>query len=430
MGLRPRITAWLERASPGAFSAYAIVASFSAYFCMYAFRRPFAVGTYAGESLAFGLDPKTSYLVAQVLGYAAAKFLGIKVVSELRADQRAVALVATIGCAELALVLFGFAPPALAPFALALNGLSLGMVWGMVFGFLEGRRTSDLLGAALCASFIVASGFVKTIGKQLLDEGVAERWMPAATGALFAPAMLLSIYLLSCIPPPSLADEHARTRRAPMTRADRVAFFRRFAPGLVPLIAAYVLLTALRDFRDSFARELWDALGFAGQPSVLTTTELPVAFGSLLAVAGISLVVGNRQALLAIQGLLFAGAALVLGAPLLHRAGMLGPVPWMITVGLGLYLGYVPFNCVLFDRLVAATGSVATAGFLIYVADAFGYLGSVSLLVWKSVGHPNVAWVPFLEGFGIMSSLVVTALYVVSAAYFARATRELPTPDP
>src|SRR5690606_9266609 len=192
MTLRERVRAHLADASPAAFGAYAIVASFSAYFCMYAYRRPFAAGTYEGDPLG-GLDPKTAYLVAQVLGYAAAKFLGIKVVSELSPERRAVALLSTIGCAELALVLFAVAPPPLAACAMALNGLSLGMVWGMVFGFLEGRRTSDLLGAALCASFIVASGFVKTVGKALLDAGIDERWMPAATGALFGPVMALSI---------------------------------------------------------------------------------------------------------------------------------------------------------------------------------------------------------------------------------------------
>ncbi len=425
MTLRTRVRTWLEGASPAVFSAYAIVASFSAYFCMYAYRRPFAVGSYAGNSLA-GLDPKTAYLIAQVLGYAAAKFIGIKLVSELTAERRAVALLGTIGCAQIALLLFAVSPAWLAPLPLALNGLSLGMVWGMVFGFLEGRKTSDLLGASLCASFIVASGFVKMVGRQLLDAGIDERWMPAAVGALFAPVMALSILLLSCIPPPSAADEAARTRRAPMGAMERRAFFLRFAGGLIPLVAAYVLLTAYRDFRDNFAREVWDALGFAGQPSVLTTTEIPVAMGALLGVALINVVRDNRKALLAIHGMLVAGALLVLGASLLHRAGVIGPVTWMMSVGLGLYLGYVPFNCVIFDRLVAATGSVATAGFLIYVADAFGYAGSVTLLVWKSLSRPDVPWVPFLEWFGIASSVVVIALYAVSAAYFGRRGREQP----
>ena len=94
----------------------------------------------------------------------------------------------------------------------------------------------------------------------------------------------------------------------------------------------------------------------------------------------------------------------------------------MICLVLGRYLGYVPFNCVLVDRLVAATGSIANAGFLIYVADAFGYAGSVGLLVWKSTSHPTLPWVPFLQWFGIASSLAVLALYVVSAAWFGRRT--------
>ena len=44
------ITRWLERASPAAFSAYAIMAAFCTYFCMYAFRKPFAAGTFEGTA--------------------------------------------------------------------------------------------------------------------------------------------------------------------------------------------------------------------------------------------------------------------------------------------------------------------------------------------------------------------------------------------
>ena len=46
------VTRWLERASPGAFGAYAVAASFGAYFAMYAFRKPFAVGVFEGDLVA------------------------------------------------------------------------------------------------------------------------------------------------------------------------------------------------------------------------------------------------------------------------------------------------------------------------------------------------------------------------------------------
>ncbi|MCB9529171.1 MAG: hypothetical protein H6701_12460, partial [Myxococcales bacterium] len=42
----PALTRWLERASPLAFSSYAIAAAFTTYFCMYAFRKPFGAGSF------------------------------------------------------------------------------------------------------------------------------------------------------------------------------------------------------------------------------------------------------------------------------------------------------------------------------------------------------------------------------------------------
>lgn len=420
------ISRWLATAPPAIFTAYCVTAAFSAYFCMYGFRKPFAVGKLPGAvSLPWlgSLDLKTLFLLAQVLGYCASKFLGIKIVSEIRATRRAAAILACILVSEIGLVLFGLLPGPYRAIGMLLNGLPLGMIWGLIFGFLEGRRVSDFLGAGLSASFILASGFVKSVGKATLDAGVSEGWMPSLVGLLFAPALFLSVWLLAQVPPPTKEDEAARTKRAPMDAASRRAFFRTHAPGLISLIAAYVVLTALRDFRDNFARELWDALGYGEKPAVLATSEIPVAIGALTGVALMMAIRDNRRALLATHALMATGAALVAGSTLLFQLGTIGPMPWMIAVGLGLYMGYVPFNCVLFDRLIATTGSVATAGFLITLADAFGYLGSTTLLLGKSFGQPKLAWLPFFQGFSYVGAGLCLVLFGFSAAYFARAKR-------
>jgi hypothetical protein len=424
---------WLTRASPAAFTAYATLAAFATYFCMYGFRKAFAVGTYAGHVDVPGLgalDLKSAFVIAQVLGYAASKFLGIKIVSELSPGRRAGAILVLIGASELALLLFAVIPAPWSALALVLNGLPLGMIWGLVFGFLEGRKVSDLLGTGLCVSFIVSSGFVKTVGKWVMATGVSEAWMPFVVGLMFYPPLVLFVALLAQIPPPTAEDEALRTKRLPMDAASRRAFFAAYAPGLVALVGLYVLLTAYRDFRDNFAREIWDALGFAGAPEILTTAELPVALGALVAVAAIVFVKDNRRALLVLHGLMLAGALLIGGATLLFDAGLIGPVAWMVSVGLGLYVGYVPFNSVLFDRLIAAVGSVATAGFLIYVADAFGYLGSVGLLLTKSFAKPELSWLEFFRGMSYVTAAVTAVLYVVSAVYFARRTRGVATDAP
>ncbi len=270
MSVQQRVREALTRASPVVFSGYAI-AAFSTYFSMYAFRKPFTVGTFEGGVEIPGLPPidlKILLIIAQVCGYCLSKFLGIKVISEMTPGRRALALLGAIGTAELALLAFAVLPAPYNAIAMFVNGLPLGMVWGLTFGFLEGRRTSEALGAGLSASYILASGAVKSVGKWVLDLGVPEAWMPFATGLMFAPGLVLCVWMLAAMPPPSAEDEALRTRREPMDAAARKRFFLSFVPGLLSLTTLYVLLTAYRDFRDNFAREIWDALGYTEDPAI------------------------------------------------------------------------------------------------------------------------------------------------------------------
>lgn len=420
------VTRWLAGAPTAVFSAYAIVAAFSTYFCMYAFRKPFAVGTFADEVALPGLPPldyKILLIIAQVLGYCLSKFAGIKVVSELSPARRAWAIVVCIGVAEGALALFGITPKPWNAIWLFVNGLPLGMVWGLVYGFLEGRRVSEVLGAGLSASYILASGFVKHIGKLVLDAGVPEVWMPFVTGMIFFPALLLFVFLLSRLPPPTSEDERLRVRREPMDGRARRAFTKRFFPGLFFLTFLYVFLTAYRDFRDNFAREIWDALGYAETPSILTTSEMVVTVGVLLVLGALMAIRSNRLAVMVVHGAMLGGTASIGLSTLAFQLGWLDPAAWMIAVGLGLYVAYVPYGCVLFDRLIAALGVVGTAGFLIYVTDAFGYLGSVLLLLYKNFGQPKLSWLEFFTGFSYFTSVLCTAFFVLSLGYFAVRTR-------
>ena len=88
--------------------------------------------------------------------------------SEGGAARRGAAILGLIGASWLALLLFAVAPAPWKVFALFLNGLPLGLIWGLVFSYLEGRRVSEVLGAILCASFIIASGVVKSAAVWLM----------------------------------------------------------------------------------------------------------------------------------------------------------------------------------------------------------------------------------------------------------------------
>lgn len=410
--------------APSLLAIWAIAAAFTTYFCMYAVRKPFAAAAFEGE--AFGMELKVALVLSQVVGYTLSKFIGISRVSEMPARRRAWTLLALIGFAELALVAFGLLPPAGKVVAIFFNGLPLGAVWGLVFGFLEGRRTTELLGAGLSSSYIVASGIVKSAGLWLMSLGIPEGWMPAATGALFLPLFLLAVLALAQLPPPSRADVEARTLRVVMDGSERRSFFLRFAPGLISLTALYVFLTAYRDFRDNFAADVFAQLEVL-DTGVFAKTESLVAVTVLAMLAAIYLIEGNRAALLWIHALMGGGVVLIAAATVAFQLGMIDGVTWMILNGVGLYLGYVPYGCVLFDRLIAATGVVATSVFMIYVTDAFGYVGSVTVLLFKHFG-PQLSWVEFMVGFSWVTAIVSAIGFAISGLYFARVTAKIKPP--
>jgi len=334
--------------------------------------------------------------------------------------KRAMALFGFIAVAEGALLLFAITPAPYNAVWMFVNGLPLGMIWGLVFGFLEGRKVSEALGAGLSASYIVASGVVKSVGKWFLAMGVTEYWMPFVTGLAFAPLFVIAVLALKQLPPPSAADEAARVKREPMDGKRRSAFLRTYALGLLPLTGLYFFLTAYRDFRDNFAVELWSALGYGGEPEVLATSEMWVAAGVMGVLALLMLIRGNRKALIIVHLVMVAGSAMVGLSTLAWQAGLLGPFTWMVMVGLGLYLAYVPYGCVLFDRMLAALGVLGTAGFMIYVTDAFGYLGSICVNLYKNYGAGGLSWLDFFVKFSYFTSLLCTACFVVSMLYFAR----------
>lgn len=400
---------------------YAIVASFSTYFCMYAFRKPFAAASYEGQL--GDLELKTLYVIAQVLGYTASKYIGIRWVSSIASETRGRALLALIGAAQVALLLFALAPPGLKAVALFFNGLPLGMVWGLVVRYLEGRRTSELLLAGLSCSFIIASGVVKDIGRALMGAGTSESWMPFAVGMIFLVPFALAVWLLEQLPPPSAEDVDARVERRPMSNGERRAFFRRYASGLVSLFAVYFLLTAYRDFRDNYGVEIFATLGYAEEPAIFTQTELPVAFGVLLALGLLYRIRDNRRALGVTYAIMIIGACTLGFGTLLHDADAISGATWMVLTGIGSYLIYVPYGSILFDRLVAVTGVAGTAVFAIYVADALGYTGSVGVQLYKDFAATEVSRAEFFRSFTLAQAVIGVVLLAASGAYFLRTTR-------
>lgn len=414
----------------------AMTTAFVAYFCMYAFRKPFAAGTYAGFSfLGTEVELKTAFVISQIVGYALSKYLGVKVCPEVTRNNRALLLVASVTVAELALVLFALLPLQLKIAAIFVNGLSLGVVWGLIVWYLEGRRTSEILLAVLSCSFIVSSGIVKDVGRALMRgfgafgensaiqfPPVPEFWMPAATGLIFLLPFVAAVWLLDQIPNPTAADEQMRSIRKTMTGEERLQFVLRYLPGLTMLVLAYVLLTAFRDFRDNYTVEVLTDLGYGDSLGTISSMETAVAFVVLGVMATVYFIPDNRQAMLGIFAIVAAGTILVGAATFMRQRGMIDGYWWMLSIGLGSYLAYVPYNSVLFDRLMASTRSAGTAVFGIYIADALGYTGSVVVQLFNDVFVGEQTHLQFLENLSYLVSVLGAIFVIGGGGYFLRAS--------
>ena len=412
------VTNWLEHQPKWVFSLFAILTAFSTYACMYAFRKAYLAAGFSGYAY-WGMELKTLLIIFQIIGYTLSKFLGIKFVSEMTANWRAWSILGLILFSQAALFCFWALPLPYSIFFLFLNGLPLGMVWGLVFSYLEGRTNTELLGAGLSVSFIVASGFVKSVGTWLIITfGISEYAMPFWTGMVFILPLFISVWLLNHVPAPTEEDIKQRVKRVPMSGRQRWAFFKQFATGIIVLSLSYLLLTAYRDLRDNYALEILTGLGFENISSLFTLTEIPIAIVVLAVMASLMLIKNNRKALLVNHGIIGGGLLLIGLSTAAFQLGLLSPYLWMVLVGLGSYLGYVPFNCILFDRFIATYRTAANAGFLIYIADSFGYLSSVGLLVYKNFGQTDISWLSFFTSFSYITAVIGVVLTIVSFAYF------------
>lgn len=399
----------------------ASVAAFSCYTSMYAFRKAFAAGTFEGMSF-LNVDYKVWLVIVQMLGYTASKFYGIKFISEISGKRKAKNLVGLILFSWLALLGFALVPAPYNIVFLFFNGFPLGMIWGLVFSYLEGRKTTEFMGAVMSISLIFASGFVKTVGRMLMHVlPINEYWMPFLTGLIFILPFLLSVYCLELIPAPSAEDQRLRTKRMPMNATQRKDFVIKFLPGIVMTLLIYMMLTILRDIRDNFEVEIWANFN-VHDSHIYTQIDSLVSIAVLFIMGLLILIRNNLKAFLTIHVIIITGFLLAGLATFGLDQHLIGPVAWMSIVGLGLYMAYIPYNAIFYERMIANFHVAGNIGFIIYLSDSMGYLGSASVLMYREFGTMNASWGLFFKDAVYIVSIVGGIFALASLLYFRSKT--------
>jgi hypothetical protein len=241
---------------------------------------------------------------------------------------------------------------------------------------------------------------------------------------LFLPPLLLFAAMLRRIAPPTPADVAARTERTPMDRRERRSYFARYGVGLSLLVAMYLLVTVLRSVRSDFAPELWSGLGVNLPPGAYARWELLVALCVLVLNGAAVWIADNHRAFYFALSVAMLGALIVFAASAGRTAG-LSPYGYMFLQGVGLYLPYIAVHTTVFERLIAMTRDRGNIGYLMYLADAVGYLGYVVVLLLRAVLQPAANFLQFYDRLSVGVAAACLVLIVGSWRYFARRTADL-----
>lgn len=161
---------------------------------------------------------------------------------------------------------------------------------------------------------------------------------------------------------------------------------------------------------------------------MFTQSEIPVGVCTAVAYSMLYWVQDNKKAFFSILGVMFLGGGVILVATIMQVAGWVGPLPWMIMVGVGLFMAYIPPGAMLYDRFNGATGVPFTSVFMIYFSDVCGYSITLTVLFYRNFGDANIPYVQFFHSLSYIVAFVCMVGMAVAALYFSVAMRNLGKP--
>ena len=370
-------------------------AALLSYSLVYALRKPFTAATFDGLE-AFGLDYKVLVTIIQILGYLIAKFIGIKLISELKRENRLKFILVSIAVAELS--------------------LSLGCMWGVIFSFIEGRRTTDILASLLGISIVISSGTAKSIGLFVMNTlNVSEFWMPALIGAFALPLLALLGYSLTRLPQPTEQDIEQKSHRVTLNGRQRKELFIDFMPFLILLFVANLMLVVLRDIKEDFLVKIIDMSGHSSwmfaQVDTVVTLIILALFGAMVFVRS------NIKVLVVLLGLVVMGTATMSFVSFNYDSLQLDAITWLFVQSLCLYVAYLCFQSIFFDRFIACFKIKGNVGFFIVTIDFIGYTGTVLVLMFKEFAHTEINWLEFYNLLSGYVGLICTVAFTCSMIY-------------
>jgi len=275
------------------------------------------------------------------------------------------------------------------------------------------------LATFLSVSFIISSGIVKSIGRFFIENfGVPDFWMPFLVGVVFIPTLLISAFMLSRIKPPNHQDVMLRQKRTTLNKEQRKQLFVAFSIGITAILAANMLMTIGRDIKDNFLVEFFQSIKIDSSTSIYAKTETIIGLVVLLLLSFMVMLKNNKKAFFVIHLIMLAGFAAMLISTHMYTSGTMSSFTWVLVQGIGLYISYIVFQSLYFERFIAAFKIKGNVGYFIYMSDFIGYLGSCVILIMKEFFEFKANWGDFFISMNYAVGVGGTVTVLISFVYF------------
>ena len=150
----------------------------------------------------------------------------------------------------------------------------------------------------------------------------------------------------------------------------------------------------------------------------MVTLTILVIFGLMV------LVKDNFKALSVLYGLIITGMMVMAFVSFGQERMGLSPVTWLFLQSLCLYMAYLTFQTIFFDRFIACFKIRGNVGFFIVLTDFLGYTGTILVLVLKEFVGTRLDWAVFYNQLAGYVGIFCCATFVASFVYLRQRYRK------
>lgn len=220
-------------------------------------------------------------------------------------------------------------------------------------------------------------------------------------------------YMLKRLPQPTAEDIALRNERVTLDGKGRRALFRKYAPILSLIFVGNFMLLMLRDIKEDF---LVNILDVSNQSSWMFARIDTIVTLIILGIFTLFIFFrSNINALLWMMTLVVAGCLTMTYVSYHYETLDLKPVVWLFVESLSLYIAYLTFQTVFFDRFIACFRIKGNVGFFIAMIDFIGYMGTVALLSAKELFNIYIEWFALFNHIACAVGAVCTVLFIAVA---------------